>query len=76
MGKRRVTVRRLLEYALATDDFYLAAMVLTAGSLEFLEELQESRQAESLQDRFGQLCRFLVDPAAGSGEPVPAPLRE
>ena len=76
MGKKRVTGRRLLEFALATDDSHLAAMVLMAGSLEFLVEAQEAREVVSLQERFGQLCRFLVDPAGAAGEPVPAPLRE
>jgi hypothetical protein len=63
MAGKRISGRRLLEFAIATEDGELAAMVLLAGSLEFIEELQRARQEISVQERFGELCRFLVDPA-------------
>lgn len=68
MRRKHVPARRVLEYALAVEDFHLAAMVLTAAGLEYLEELQAVGAGETVEERFGALCRALV----GRGDAVPA----
>jgi hypothetical protein len=54
----RITAHRLLRHALDTNNHDLAASVILAGSLEYLQ-LQQQRQPMSIADRARNLAGFM-----------------
>ena len=64
----RLTARRLLEHGIATGDYDLVALVMVAGSLEFLSMLQEAEaeEAATVEERVGALSRLVL-----GRQPVP-----
>ena len=60
---RRVTAQRLMDYAVATRNYDLVALLLVAGALEVLTP---APQEESLRERRRRLLR-VMEPVTASG---------